>query len=296
MLAVVNPGAGHGRAGRLTEPVLTALRSAGAAVRTVSGRTPDETAALLAGPAARGVDAVVAVGGAATSHLALQAAVALGVPLGLIGAGDTPPLGAAVAIAAHPVAAATAIAHALAGAEPGRDAVPLDLVAASLPDGLVYAASEVLVGPSGLVADQVDLAALGPLPPPTTAVALDDRPVSQVLAVAVGTGRGAPDGRRWCLSPGPATGAVAAVSATLAVTTLAPSPVAALVRLLPMIAVGRHGQHRSIAVSTAAQVRLEPPASALARADGVILAGLPRRVSAVPAGVRLLGVGGPVVG
>lgn len=276
---MVNPGAGGGRAGRALDQVLAALRDRGLVVRTASGRDAAETAGLLAGPVTRGSTALLAVGGATTSSLTLQAAVRLGLPMGVVAVGASTVLGDAVTPPPHPVAAAVAFADDLLAGRSRR----LPLLSASQPDGQVHHFAGVLVaGPAPVVDPGRHLSALGPVAPEPVGVSTDGGPWHEVLAVAAGTGRGGCDGRLWCPAP--------TDPAAQSVVELDPAPVAGLSRLLPLLATGRHLRRPGVRATTAVEVRLRVPAGHQVRADSVELTHAPSVVTVHPDGVVLLGL------
>src|SRR4051794_41797731 len=70
---LVSPTAGRGRAGVLTDDVLTAFRSAGLTPRLLPATTGADAERQAAEAVAAGAGAVVAVGGDGTVHAAVQA-------------------------------------------------------------------------------------------------------------------------------------------------------------------------------------------------------------------------------
>lgn len=84
---VVNPAAGHGRAGRLVGPVAARLRDAGVRL-TVEASTDYDHAFRLCRDAVRGgVDALAVLGGDGMVHAGLSACAWTDVPLGIVPAG-----------------------------------------------------------------------------------------------------------------------------------------------------------------------------------------------------------------
>ena len=85
---LVNPTSGGGRGARLAGPVTERLKGAGLDARWEAGRDAAESAELARRAVARGVDALVVVGGDGMIHLALQAVAGTSTPLGIVPAGS----------------------------------------------------------------------------------------------------------------------------------------------------------------------------------------------------------------
>lgn len=84
---VVNPSAGHGRAGRLTRAVERAFAAAGITVVTTVTAGYEHARNTCEDAVASGVDGLVVVGGDGMAHLGHNACANSGVPLGVIPAG-----------------------------------------------------------------------------------------------------------------------------------------------------------------------------------------------------------------
>jgi diacylglycerol kinase (ATP) len=84
---LVNPTAGKGLGGRLAGPVAERLRAHGHSVDVVLGRDADEAFDQVRNRVARGVDAVVAVGGDGLVNMAIQVLAGTSTPLGIVPAG-----------------------------------------------------------------------------------------------------------------------------------------------------------------------------------------------------------------
>ena len=108
---VVNPASGLGRAARIAHQVADRL-GADATVEVHEGRSPDESAALLAAVAGA-CDAVVVLGGDGIVHLAAQALALGDTPLGIVAAGTGNDVADSLGLPAQPLAAADAVVAAL---------------------------------------------------------------------------------------------------------------------------------------------------------------------------------------
>ncbi|HEY2173861.1 MAG TPA: diacylglycerol kinase family protein, partial [Mycobacteriales bacterium] len=117
---VVNPIAGRGRAGRLTDRMHAALTEGGRRVHIVSEAGPEATADATRELLASGVEAVVGLGGDGLAHLLLQIVAETSVPLGLIPAGTGNDLAVSLQIPSDPLAAVRVV---LAGHTRPIDAV-----------------------------------------------------------------------------------------------------------------------------------------------------------------------------
>ncbi len=116
---VVNPAAGHGRAGRLLPRVTSALLTGlpGASLRVFQTSTWDATRlccieiverAEKAGPDGR-LDSLLVMGGDGMMHLGVNAAAGTGVPLGLIPAGRGNDLCRGIGVPTDPITAVETI-------------------------------------------------------------------------------------------------------------------------------------------------------------------------------------------
>jgi len=108
---VVNPLAGRGRAGRLLGPVVERLSGLGVSSRVVSGRDAAEAVGLAHKAVADGCDALVALGGDGTAHLALQAVAGTETPLALVPAGTGNDLAVALGVPQETTAAVDLVAR-----------------------------------------------------------------------------------------------------------------------------------------------------------------------------------------
>lgn len=85
---LINPTSGRGRGERAGRAAAERLTSAGLAVRQLAGRDVRESQDIAREEVARGVDALVVVGGDGMVHLGLQAVGGTDVPFGIIPAGS----------------------------------------------------------------------------------------------------------------------------------------------------------------------------------------------------------------
>jgi diacylglycerol kinase (ATP) len=110
---LLNPASGKGRVGRLAPELIAALRTRGDEVVVLQGDGVEDARAKVGQAVAAGLDALVAVGGDGTVHLALQHAAGTDLPLGIV------PLGtgndAAVALGLGPASLSEAAEVVLEG-------------------------------------------------------------------------------------------------------------------------------------------------------------------------------------
>src|SRR3982751_6795744 len=123
---LANPAAGRGRHRGLLSVVLRRLERAGHPVRLLEAAGAEEAEKACHRAVAEGCAALVAAGGDGTVHLALQAAAERPVAVGVVPRGPGNDFAAGVGVSLDPLAAASRIASALAGAGP----VPVDLARA----------------------------------------------------------------------------------------------------------------------------------------------------------------------
>ncbi len=84
---LVNPTSGRGRGGKNAPIAARRLRERGLRVTEITGGSAEESLALASAAVREGADALVAVGGDGTVHLAVQAVAGTDVPLGIIPVG-----------------------------------------------------------------------------------------------------------------------------------------------------------------------------------------------------------------
>lgn len=282
---VANPRAGRGRAGRLAEPVRSALRDAGLEVEVLAGGSGPESTALAAEAAARGVTAVVAVGGDGLVHCVVQALAGTGVPLGIVPAGGGNDLAGALGIPADPAAAVAVIAR---GATRTIDLGRTDggrwwagVLNAGF-DSAVVARAERMRRPSGHlrydIATWRELVRLRPVP---MRVTLDGVTVERdVTLVAVGNSPRYGGGMH--IAPGAVLD-----DGLLHVTIAAAMTRRHLATLKPRVRAGSHVADPLVEIRTAREVALDAP-DLLAYADGERLGPLPVTTTCVPGALRVL--------
>jgi diacylglycerol kinase (ATP) len=128
---LLNPSAGRGRHIQTVTKALEALRGSGRPVEVLDAKTRDEATKACHDAVATGADALVAVGGDGTVHVALQAVAGTGVPFGVVPAGTGNDFAVEIGLATDPVAAARGVAGSL---RDGTSRV-VDLAHAVGPDG-----------------------------------------------------------------------------------------------------------------------------------------------------------------
>jgi len=291
VVVLTNPVAGGGHADRAAPRALARLRGRGVEVLSIEGADPEDALRLAREVVARGVDALVAVGGDGMINLALQALAGTDVPLGLIPAGTGNdhareyglPLG-------DPEAAADVVA------EGHVASVDLGRIAAA--DGTSrYFGSVLAVGFDSLVSDRanrltwprgrmrynlailVELANLRPLP---FRLVLDDGTVIErdLTLAAVGNTRSYGGGMAICPGADHADG-------QLDVTLVHAMRRRRLVRFFPTVFKGTHVQHKEVETHRTTTLRIESP-GITAYADGEFVARLPVDVSIVPHALGML--------
>jgi diacylglycerol kinase (ATP) len=277
--------------------VLGTLAAAGLAVTQLGGATPADAEAACVKAVADGADALIAVGGDGTVHLAVQAVAGTAIPLGIVPCGTGNDLAGALGVPADPVRAATLLARRLlTGDTRTIDAVRTTdvhgdhvrwwaCVLASGFDSAVNERANRMRWPRGPrrydVAILAELARLRPLP---YRITLDGTELdTAAVMVAVGNTASYGGSLRICPSADPADG-------LLDVTVVGPVSRMQLVRVKPRVYSGTHVDHPLVTTYRAAQVRLEAPA-VTAYADGEPLAPLPLVLTAVPGALTVLAPG-----
>jgi diacylglycerol kinase (ATP) len=280
---VVNPIAGRGRAGRLTDRVHAALTEGGRRVHIVSEAGPEATADATRELLASGVEAVVGLGGDGLAHLLLQIVAETSVPLGLIPAGTGNDLAVALQIPSDPLAAARVV---LAG-----HTRPIDAVRT----GDRWWASVLCAGFDSAINERVNrmrwprgprrydlaiLAELAQLHPEPFTVTVDGRSwTGPAVLVAVGNTGQYGGGFRMCPQARVDDG-------LLDVTLVGPVHRADLVRMLPRVRSGSHLGHPAVTTLRGKEIRLEAD-GIVAYADGERLAALPVDARCVPGALRV---------
>lgn len=281
---LTHPGAGRGRGARAREVVLPRLRDAGFAVLDLVGRDVDEARRLAGAAVDDGIEALVACGGDGTVHLALQAVVPAGVPLGVVPAGTGNDLARELGIPALPAAAADRF---IAGRRRTLDVARVGdryvaTVVACGFDALVAERADAMTWPRGplryVAATAVELRSLAPR---RYTLELDGqvRTVEGVLA-AVGNTSSFGGGLRITEGAEPDDG-------LLDVVVVRSLDRRGLVRAFPRLYRGTHTTHPAYEHHRVRSATIAA-ADITAYADGEPLGSLPLTVTAVPAALTVI--------
>ncbi|MEZ0089150.1 diacylglycerol kinase [Streptacidiphilus sp. EB129] len=291
VVVLTNPAAGGGHSGPAAARAVARLRERGVEVLSIEGADPQDALRLAREVVARGVDALVVVGGDGMINLALQALAGSSVPLGLIPAGTGNdhareyrlPLG-------DPEAAADVVAD--------GNVTQVDLGRISAEDGTSrYFGSVLAVGFDSLVSDRanrltwprgrmrynlailVELANLRPLP---FRLVLDDGSVieRELTLAAVGNTRSYGGGMAICPGADHADG-------LLDLTLVQAMRRRTLVRFFPTVFKGTHVRRAEVETRRTTTLRIESP-GINAYADGEFIARLPVEVGIVPQALGIL--------
>lgn len=288
-----NPSAGRGRHAAAVAEALTILAGTGHRVLLLDATTREDALAQCRQAVAAGADALVAVGGDGTVHLAIQAVAGTGVAFGVVPAGTGNDFATEVGIDADPVKAATAIASALSE---GRT-TSVDLAHLTGPDGYqAWFAAVLGAGFDALVNERAnamrwpkgrrryDLAIFAEL------LRLRGRPytitldgvVHQLDACLVAVGNTATYGGGMRMRP-----AADIHDGLVDVVIAGPVSRRTLLRLQPKLYQGTHVQHPLVTTFQAQSVRIEAE-GITAYADGERTCPLPITITAKPNALTLL--------
>ena len=298
VVLLVNPSSGKGKASRGAPVVGARLRERGIDVVQVQGVDAEHAVTSLREAVQTPTDAVVAVGGDGTVHLALQVVAGSGIPYGIVPLGTGNDSASLLGIPKDPAAAADVVADALASGrvhevDAGR-AVSADgvdrwflAVLSSGFDSMVNERANRMTWPSGqaryLRAILAELRSFKPVP---YLMVLDEgresehRHEGRGMLVAVGNGTQYGGGMKVC--PGALLD-----DGLLSVTFLDELPTSTFLRVFPTVFKGTHVARPEVHEHTAATVRLEAPGQ-IAYADGERIGPLPVEASVHPGAVRLL--------
>ena len=281
---VVNPTSGKGRGAAARAAVEERLRSRGAHVRTIVGNDADHARDLSRDAVARGVDALVALGGDGMVHLALQAVAGTATPLGIVPAGTGNDLAWSLGVPQRdPLAAADLV---LAGSLRRIDAVRTGerwfaCVLGAGFDSVVNERANTLRWPRGPARYNVAIAAELPrfraMPFVLTLDGEEWR--TDAMLVAVGNARSYGAGIRI-------TDEASLDDGLLDVFVLAPVSKLEFVRTLPKARTGSHLGHPAVTVRRAKVVTIESP-GVVAYADGERMGPLPLTCECVPGALRV---------
>ena len=286
---MVNPAAGGGRAGLLASRVAGQLGANGIDVRTLVGRDRSQASDLGHEAVARGVDALVAVGGDGTVALVLQAVADTGTPLGIIPAGTGNDIARAVGLPRRDAEAA--VDAIIAG-----EVQTVDLGRATTSEGSWWFAGVLATGFDTLVNERANtmrrprgrsryhlalLAELGKLAPMAYEITVDDV-VLETTANLVAVGNGASYGGGMHIVPGADMS-----DGWLDVTVIGPLGRAKLLRLFPEIYPGTFVRH-DVVRRLRGRVVVLATAGGVAYADGERVGPMPVRAEVVPGALRVL--------
>jgi len=281
---VVNPAAGRGRAGRLLGPVVEQLSGLGISARVVSGRDAAEAVGLAHKAVADGVDALVALGGDGTAHLALQAVAGTETPLALVAAGTGNDLATTLGVPLETAAAvdllATGRVRTVDAAQAG-ETWWVGVLGAGFDSRVTERANQMRWPRGPRRYDMAILAELRVLHPVRFTLTLDGVG-HEVDAVFIAVGNGQAYGGGIRITPDAVLD-----DGLLDVTVVGPLPRRRLVRVLPAAYRGEHVRHPAVTQHRAASVGLEA-AGQVAYADGERLGPLPVVSVCRPAALRVL--------
>lgn len=282
---LVNPACGGTRGLRLVAPVVARLRRGGVHVRVVYGPSPREAVEAARAAAARGPDALVALGGDGLVNVALQAVAGTGTALGIIPGGNGNDISRTLGIpTSDPLAAAEVVSNGkLRTIDAGRCAGRwfASVLSAGF-DSLVTERANRMTRPQGqaryIAALAAELRVLRPLP---FTLELDGRRwETEAAFVSVGNGASYGAGMRICPNADLEDG-------LLDVTVVGAVPRRELVRVFPTVYRGRHLSHPAVTSARARMVSLAAPGVA-AYADGEHFAPLPVTCESVRSALRVI--------
>jgi diacylglycerol kinase (ATP) len=282
---LVNPTAGKGLGGRLAASVAERLRAHGFEVDVVLGRDADEAFDQIRNRVARGVDALVTVGGDGLVNMAIQVVAGTSTPLGIVPAGTGNDFARALGI---PLGDSVAAIDLAAGLRPravdaGRAAGHwFGCVLSSGFDSMVNERANRMNWPNGRA--RYNIAMVGELrtfrPVPFVLELDGETWETEAMLVAVGNGPSYGGGMRVCPNARLDDG-------LLDVTVLGPISKIDFVRLFPKVYSGRHVDHPSVTVRRAQRVSLAAP-NVTAYADGERVAALPLTCDVVPGALQVI--------
>jgi diacylglycerol kinase (ATP) len=286
LVVLVNPAARGGRGLRLLDPVLRRLRRDGRPVSVIVGATAADALDRARAAVATGPGALVAFGGDGLVHLAVQAVIGTGVPLGIVPAGTGNDIAAALGIPrGDPLAAAGIVLDGtptrVDAARIGADRWFAGVLACGF-DSRVNERANALTWPGGtaryLRAVAQELRVFRPI---RFTVTLDGEPAEhEAMLVAVANTRSYGAGMRICPDASPHDG-------LLDVLILRALPRAAFLTALPRVYWGGHVTHPAVTIRRARTVRLEA-ADVIAYADGERIGPAPLDCAVAPGALSVL--------
>lgn len=284
IVLLANPVAGSGGTARTRQLVLDRFTGAGLSVRVVANDDPtvalDEIHTAVLG----GTDAVVALGGDGTVHLALQAVAGTDVPLGIVPCGTGNDSARALDIPLKDPLAAVDLVLAgrtrLVDAARAGDRWFLTVLAAGF-DAVVNERANRMSWPRGqaryTIATVVELSTFKPLP---YTIDLDGVPLTtDAMLVAVGNGPSFGGGLRI-------TEGAVIDDGLLDVVVIQPVSKLELVRTYPKLFRGTHTSHPQYVLHRARRVTVATP-GVVAYADGERLGPLPLTIECIPSALKV---------
>ncbi len=285
---LVNPAAGRGKA----RAVVGRLEAAGPH-EVISPDSAEKAARMLKDAVAGGVEAVVAVGGDGTVHLALQAVAATGVPLGIVPAGTGNDMAACFGLPAQVDAAADHVLKALAA----QRTTALDLGRIDTSDGqtrwfggVVAAGFDAIVNERGnrmrwprgpRKYDLAILVELAKLRPRHYRITFDGTETElDAVLLAIGNIPSYGGAMRICPDADPTDGELDVVWAE-------PISRTTLMRIKPKVYAGTHVQHPKVRQRRIREITIDSP-GIVCYADGERVSALPVTITAVPKALSLL--------
>jgi diacylglycerol kinase (ATP) len=282
---LINPTSGGGRGARAGKAAAGLLTNAGRNVHELVGRDSGESEDMAREAVARGVDALVVVGGDGMIHLGLQAVGGTDVPFGVIPAGSGNDFARALGI---PLGDAEAAADIVAGGHERK--VDLGRVGERWFGGVVAAGFDARVNdranrmrwPRGRMRYNLAmLAELGVFRPVQYRIELDGDPWdTHAMLVTIGNTPSYGGGMK--VTPGALLD-----DALLDVMVVKPISKARFLAVFPKVYSGTHVQLPYVEVRKAQRVHVEAEAIT-AYVDGERLGPLPQTFEAVPAALRAL--------
>lgn len=290
-----NRNAGGGRASRALPALLDALRAAGHGIRLID--EPDTARAKRALQGLDNAQALIACGGDGTVHVALQAALCHGLPLGIVPAGSGDDCARAIGLPHgrrhHDVL--HAITHCVEHI--GHDQ-PVDVIWAETADGnreaflgvlgagfdsIVNAKANTLSFPPGTAKYvRAMLSELGKFKPIPYRLELENETIDITgMLIAVGNGDTYGGGMQVC----PGADVRDGIAEILVVGEL---PKLSFLRLFPKVFNGSHIEHPVTRVLRSASFTMHAPGQT-AWADGEYIGPAPVRLSVQPLAVRIIG-------
>jgi diacylglycerol kinase (ATP) len=282
---LTNPASGKGRGLRTAALALPRLRDGGLRVRSLAGRTAEESLDLAREAVASGVESLVVVGGDGMVHLAAQAASGTATSVGIIPSGTGNDVARYLGISRSDpdIAARTVVGGRTRRIDVARcGATTYVTVLAAGFDALVNERANAMRWPRGQMrynlATLAELRVFRPLP---YTLELDGQ-VRQVEAMLVAVGNGPSFGGGLRIAHGAKLD-----DGLLDVVVVKTMSKAQLVRTYPRLWTGGHTRHPQFERHLVREVTVAAP-GVVAYADGERVGSLPLTVSVVPGGLTVL--------